>query len=144
MITVTIPGTPVPQGSLRSGGRGQLFYSNAAYLKPYRNNIADAVRQAAGASHEQWTGPVTVRVLFLFERPKSHVLKSGGLRRGIANEKLTPPDLDKLTRSVLDAITQSGVYADDAQVTVLEAAKDYGPEACTHLQIESSEERRVS
>lgn len=138
MITVTIPGVPVPQGSLRAGGRGQLFYSNAAYLKPYRTAVASAVREAAGDSHEQWTGPVTVRVLFLFERPKSHVLKSGALRKGQPPEKLTPPDLDKLTRSVLDAITQSGVYADDAQVTVLEAAKDYGPEALTRLEIEST------
>ena len=136
LITVTVPGDPVPQGSLRAGNRGQLFYSNAAYLKPYRTKIADAVRDAAGETHEQWTGPVTVRALFVFERPKSHFLKSGGLRKGQHEEKLTPPDLDKLMRSVLDAITQSGVYRDDAQVTVLEAAKDYGPVAVTRLQIE--------
>lgn len=141
MITVTVPGDPVPQGSLRTGGRGQLFYSNAAYLKPYRTAVATAVKEAAGEAHETWTGPVTVRVLFIFERPKSHLLKSGALRKGIAEEKLTPPDLDKLVRSILDAVTQSGVYADDSQVTVIKAAKDYGETACTHLQISEGERK---
>jgi Holliday junction resolvase RusA-like endonuclease len=135
-ICVTVPGEPVPQGSLRSGGRGQLFYSNASRLKPYRTNVAAAVREEAGDGHEQWTGPVTVRVAFTFERPTSHVKKNGELRAGVAFDKVTAPDLDKLARSVLDAITQSGVYADDAQVVILAAEKAYGPEAETWLEIE--------
>lgn len=135
-ICVTVPGDPIPQGSLRAGNRGQLFYGNAQRLKPYRTRIASFVRDEAGEGHEQWTGPVTVRASFTFERPPSHLRKNGELRSGFAIDKLTAPDLDKLTRSVLDAITESGVYADDAQVTVIEARKGYGPAALTWLEIE--------
>lgn len=139
-LTLTIPGEPIPQGSLQSGGRGQLFYSNAARLKPYRTAIATAVRDLAGETHEQWTGPVTVRALFVFQRPKYHFTSRGELKPTAPIDKLTPPDTDKLLRSVLDAITQSGVYGDDAQVVFAEGRKEFGAEAMTWLEIEHQEE----
>jgi Holliday junction resolvase RusA-like endonuclease len=36
-----------------------------------------------------------------------------------------PPDLDKLTRAVLDGLTRAGVWADDGQVVELRATKCY-------------------
>jgi crossover junction endodeoxyribonuclease RusA len=35
------------------------------------------------------------------------------------------PDLDKLVRCICDALTDAGVWKDDAQVCVLVAAKRY-------------------
>jgi len=109
-----VPGTPVPQGSLRSNGRGGLFYSNAAQLKPYRTKIADCIRAALGPNHASIDAPIHVAMTFYFaplQKPKVH--------------KLSAPDLDKLSRSILDAVTESGLYVDDSRVVGLSASKLY-------------------
>lgn len=38
---------------------------------------------------------------------------------------VTAPDVDKLSRNVLDALTKAGVYEDDCQVNHLVALKEY-------------------
>jgi Holliday junction resolvase RusA-like endonuclease len=64
---------------------------------------------------ELFAGPVTLKVLFVFARPKKpknrdhHVVK---------------PDLDKLLRAVNDALTGI-VWVDDNQVVEIAAAKRY-------------------
>jgi Holliday junction resolvase RusA-like endonuclease len=48
----------------------------------------------------------------------------------------TKPDVDKLTRTCLDAITQAGnVWADDSQVIILTAAKYYEATPLTRIEI---------
>lgn len=93
-------------------------------LKIYRHEVATA---AQAACHTQTTQPVSVSIIFTFQRPASHHYTDGRL-------KLTAPhypypakrgDIDKLVRSTLDAIT-GPVIRDDAQVIELAASVQYG------------------
>lgn len=124
-MSVFVEGTPVPQGSLRAGSRGQLYYSNASSLKPWRKRISDAVK--AFGSRETSLAPIVVRVTFHLPRPKS-------VKRTLPT---VPPDLDKLMRAVGDALTESGIYKDDGQVVEWRARKRYAlPERGAGVEID--------
>lgn len=112
MLTVFVPGVPAPQGSKRHLGRGVLVESSKA-VGPWRERVALAAHHEM-RGHELLAGPVLVRIEFRMPRPKS-------------TPKATPaavkrPDLDKLARAVLDAITGT-VLVDDSQVVDLSASK---------------------
>lgn len=119
IVTVFVPGQSVPQGSLQSGGRGNLFYSNAATLKPWRRKIADTVSAALPEEYEPTAGPIELTCLFVFKRPKTGPNSDPSLTYHII-----PPDRDKLLRAVQDALT-GVVYIDDAQVSFGKEAKVY-------------------
>ena len=75
-------------------------------------------------------GPVDVRATFVFPRPKSHYLPANGKRRDPVLRDdaplwhVSPPDVDKLARSCLDALT-GVLWTDDAQVADIHARKVY-------------------
>lgn len=120
-----VPGTPVPQGSKRHVGNGVLIES-ARGLKDWRRAITDAAWSHAGL--EPWTGPVSVGLTFYVARPKGHHVAGDPSRPVKANAPDVPttkPDLDKLVRAVLDAMTDAGVWRDDSQVVWLQARKAY-------------------
>lgn len=118
---VLIPGRPEAKGSMRVGRNGQIFSSNPR-LKAWAQQAALAVaEQRAGAELE--AGPVSLVCEFRFARPASHFTKTGNLRKQ-APQAPGRPDLDKLVRALLDALT--GVaFKDDSQVVDLDAAKRY-------------------
>jgi len=133
-IEFTIPGAAAPQGSKRAirlrTGRTVLVESSAR-VKPFR-----AV--AALTATEAWQRPPTadavgLEVAFRFVRPKSHHKADGSLRAGAP---LTPgkPDIDKLLRALLDALT-GVIYVDDAQVACIWATKEYGARAETVVSV---------
>lgn len=65
------------------------------------------------------TGPVALEVTFTLPRPKAHYRtgrNSHLLRDNAPHRPDRLPDLDKLLRSTMDALTAAGVWADDAQV----------------------------
>jgi Holliday junction resolvase RusA-like endonuclease len=66
----------------------------------------------------QLTGSVSVSCCFALPRPKKYQ------RRGVEPAHCVAPDLDKLVRGVLDALSQV-VFVDDAQVVSLSAVKYY-------------------
>ena len=76
--------------------------------------------------------PVRLTLVFYMKRPLSHYVGLAGdikiayLR--VAHD--TVPDLDKLVRAVMDALTEC-VYSDDSQVIDVAASKRYVPNA-TH------------
>jgi Holliday junction resolvase RusA-like endonuclease len=79
------------------------------------------------------TGPVAVVITFHMPRPRSHY-RSGKhadeLRPDAPEYSAKRPDVDKLIRSTLDALTAAGVYGDDGQVAALDVRKMY---ADTHV-----------
>lgn len=133
-LSVTIPGIPAPQGSKRHVGNGILVESSKR-LKPWRADAIAAIQeQQAKHNQPQYTGPVHIIVIFRFPRPKSHFNKSG-LKPSAPFPHITRPDLDKLLRALLDAMTQSGIIRDDSQVYNLEALKVYAERGETDLCI---------
>jgi Holliday junction resolvase RusA-like endonuclease len=126
-IHVRVPGTPIPQGSTRAWVNPKtnraVVQGVTTRLAAYRNDI-----RYAALEHfpEPLRGPVDVEIAFHFARPKSHLSRAGELRPSAPAHMTTRPDLDKLTRAVLDALTGIA-WHDDSQVCAYRASKFYGP-----------------
>lgn len=125
LISLIVHGKPVPQGSKKWVGR--LVDDNAKTLKPWRAQMAEELRSL---EVDPILVPVEVDLQFYFQRPKHHY----GTGRNAAHLKDSAPlyhssypDVDKLARSVLDALTESAVIRDDGQVCVLTVTKKYAP-----------------
>jgi len=117
--TLTVRGAPQPKGSLRSlrtpSGATVTTASNTPTLGPWMDAIAAAAQTERG-DHPPVTGPVSVTMTFSMARPKT---------RGNARlHHVVRPDLDKLIRAVLDALT-GVLFTDDSQVTSITAIKRY-------------------
>lgn len=122
-LVVTVHGNPAPQGSKRGyvrGGKVQLVESSKN-VKPWREAVKWAIHSYGdGYGFGDWTGdgPIRVDVVFTVPKPASapKTRRTWPARR---------PDLDKLIRSTLDAITDSGAIRDDGQIVEITAAKRY-------------------
>ena len=121
-LTLAIPGTPVAQGSKRHVGGGRMIEMNKD-LHPWRRDIAmTAVEQNA----EIRDGAISVTLDFYFTRPRGHFGKRG-LRPSAPARPSVRPDIDKLARAVLDALTGIA-FRDDGQVAELVCRKHYAAE----------------
>jgi Holliday junction resolvase RusA-like endonuclease len=58
--------------------------------------------------------------------PKSHLKANGEEKASTPFFHCVKPDLDKLIRAVLDALTDAKVISDDAHICTIHALKDYG------------------
>lgn len=106
-------GIPAPQGSKRHVGMGRMIESSKA-LKPWRELIiADCKKLNLP---EALDTPVGISLIFCFPRPKNHFNKKGELLGKAPKHKTTRPDIDKLTRAVLDALVYGAVIKDDSMV----------------------------
>ena len=133
MLEFVVAGIPAPQGSKRAfvrGGRVSLVES-CARVKPYRALVSLAASQARTEAPTQQ--PVGIAIAFVFVRPKSHYTSKGELRAGAPSHP-GKPDIDKLCRAVLDALTGI-LYHDDAQVVSLSATKRYGVASMTAISL---------
>ncbi len=87
-------------------------------MKPWREAVVAAARSAMSAgSRATLNGPVAVTIEFYLRRPPS--IPRARTRRDWR------PDLDKLVRSTLDALTTAEAYTDDARVVHSDAVKNY-------------------
>ena len=115
----TVIGTPAPQGSKRHVGNGVMIESSKL-VKPWREDVKAAVMLAypggARADAVLIRGPVEMEIVFTLRRPKS-------AKRGALPDR--KPDLSKLIRSTEDAMTEVGVFEDDARIVRLIAEKLY-------------------
>jgi len=100
----------------------------------YDSGTADAwkasVRAAAkkGWDGVMFTGPLRVDVAVYFKRPKSHFFtgkRSDVLRPDAPNFHTSKPDRDNLDKAILDALTNAGIWKDDAQVCAGIITKSY-------------------
>lgn len=122
-VCLDVVGIPQPQGSktafVRNGRavltEGRTPNSREAF-KSWRDGVTVAARNWQ-TLHGQPAAdePVEVRITFRLPRPKS-----APKRRIWPDRK---PDLDKLIRSVLDALTHGGVLFDDSRVVAIHARK---------------------
>lgn len=128
LLELWISGEPQAQGSKRIFG-GRLVESNDRTLRPWRATIAGEARARLGREEPIRDAALRVTLGFMFQRPKSHYgtgRNAGELKRNAPAYKSTKPDVDKLARAALDALTGIA-YADDAQVATLVVWKDWGP-----------------
>jgi Holliday junction resolvase RusA-like endonuclease len=78
-------------------------------------NEAKKAWQASGDS-SPWTGPLCVDLTFYFPRPKNHLRSNGELKPAAPRWHTAKPDRDNSDKSVLDALTNLGIWQDDKQV----------------------------
>ncbi len=115
-VELIVYGTPAPQGSKRHVGRG-IMVESSDKVKPWREAVKAASWQA-GYPVKPLDGPLNLTVVFTLRKPASAPKK----RRTWPCKR---PDLDKLLRSTLDGLGESGIFHDDAQVVSIIAHKVY-------------------
>lgn len=126
MITLDVLGIPAPKGSGRAmliAGRARFIASSSGANAKRQTSWARAVAQVA-IGLTLIDGPVRVSIAFRVPRPAGHRTKRGELRTSAPLYPAVAPDLDKLTRCTLDALTGLA-FTDDARVVALTVTKQY-------------------
>ena len=117
ILYVFVRGIPVPQGSMKAfvvKGRA-IVTSDQKKLQPWRNQVA---MEASAVYHKPITDkPIAIVLEFKMPCPKS-------LPKTQWRLPAKRPDLDKMIRSILDALTGI-VFKDDSQVVTITAMKRY-------------------
>ncbi len=128
-------GVVVPQGSMKAfvaGGKAVVTHRDSGSLQHWRTAIATEARQALrGRGRDALVGTIRCSIVFRRQRPMSHYMRDGIRLKPSAPafwDCPTTPDIDKLARAVLDALT-GVVYADDKQVAALSLVRQWaGPD----------------
>jgi len=123
---------PAPQGSKKyvgtrrtaAGNNIPMIVESSPKLPAWRKAVSDAVIQGMidSGNLEKFEGAVKVEAVFYLTRKPS-------VKRALPT---VPPDVDKISRSLLDGITARsksgeilGVWQDDSQVVRLDVSKVY-------------------
>lgn len=134
-LRFTVRGLPAPQGSKRGyvvNGRAVLVESSKR-VRPWREAVKHAALElldleAIERRGPLFTGPLMVTVVYTLPRPKSHYRagRNAHLLRDAAPKWPTGvPDVGKITRATEDALTDAGMWRDDAQIVVSVSVKTY-------------------
>lgn len=136
-IVIRVIGSPAPQGSKRfvghaKSGRGILIESSKA-VKPWRQDVKyAAVKAMSRPDHmpdkAMLRGAIDVEMVFTIAKPKS----APKTRKTWPDRK---PDLSKLVRSTEDALTDAGVWEDDARIVRCLASKVFVGEGCDAMDV---------
>lgn len=127
MLSVWIPGHPKPQGSKTLGYKrdGKAFMREAnSKARSWRTVVVEALTTIASDPIE---GPARVMAHFympMLKRPIPHPITRSSY------------DIDKLSRTILDALTIANIIDDDSQVVTLIATKEYSERPGVRIQIE--------
>lgn len=128
LISFVVDGIPQPKGSKRASirfGRAVIFEDNKK-TKPWAAEITAAARRCAPAV--PFDEPVEVWLHFRLPRLDSHFgtgRNVGNLRPSAPVWQSTKPDIDKLTRNALDALTKANFWKDDSRVASIVVNKIY-------------------
>lgn len=138
-LHIVVVGKPAPQGSkrpVRNKHTGRInMVESSERVGAWRSDIRDAALKLLDPPDNYaglWEAPLVVGIQFRLARPKNHYLPANSrrdtpfLRDNAPKHPAGKPDLDKLIRAVLDALTGL-VWRDDSQVVHVEAWKLYHP-----------------
>jgi Holliday junction resolvase RusA-like endonuclease len=95
--------------------QGRIVQVNSKKHKAWRTAIVNEVIATLPADWEPIDGPCELIVMFYLPKPAT-------VKRSAPS---VAPDLDKLVRSVGDALAIAGVYTDDSRITRISARKLY-------------------
>jgi Holliday junction resolvase RusA-like endonuclease len=118
VIEFVVYGSPAPQGSKSFKGMVNghaVMAESSKNVKPWRMDVK-AAAEAVRAQHGVQAGALFVTMVFTLPKPKS----AAKTRKTWPDRK---PDLSKLVRSTEDAITDAGLWDDDARVVHCNAGK---------------------
>lgn len=142
-ITFFVPGICKPAGSKRAFAlkKGGVYTGRTVVVddckksRDWKTDVQYAARAAyTGPAME---GPFIVNLDFRMDRPKSHYRtgKNAGILRSEAPRfPIGKPDIDKLSRAIMDSLTHI-IFRDDAQVVSKLATKNYGTPG-VHINLE--------
>ncbi len=118
---------PMAKQSFRTTRTGNK-YLDASVIK-YRKAIRNmAIAQMRNQKAEKIEGAVNMNIIFAFRRPKSLSKKERTV------PKTTKPDIDNLTKAILDAL--NGIaWKDDAQVTQINVHKIWSAKDQIEIEI---------
>lgn len=121
-------GVPKPGGSKRAfvipNTNRAIITDACKQNKSWRQDVAYSALAARAENPVFFESAISVEFTFIFQRPKSHTTKSGGLRKGVSAHHISAPDTTKLVRSTEDALT--GVaWKDDRLIVIQTAVKRY-------------------
>ena len=124
------PGEPAPKGSAKAfgwkskDGRSGISITNASKkAKPWASSITYSAKEAM-KTLSPMTGAMKVEIMFYMKRPKSHLRSNGELKPNAPVYSTTTPDVDKLLRCAIDALTNV-CFADDSQIAICLGVKEY-------------------
>lgn len=119
-FTVTVYGTPAPQGSKRHVGNGVMVESSKA-VAPWREAVKLAALYERGGT-APWSPTLDealrAEVVFTVRKPTSAPKR----RRTWPDRH---PDIDKMLRATFDALTDAGAVRDDGRFVEVVAVKCY-------------------
>jgi Holliday junction resolvase RusA-like endonuclease len=122
LVSFDVLGVPYPQGSKRAfmaGGKARMREASGLNHASWRNAVAEkarAMRNEVGP----FDGPLGLTVAFRFPMPKT---RTKAARTAGVHPKTAAPDLDKLVRTIGDALEASGLIVSDACICRIAATK---------------------
>jgi crossover junction endodeoxyribonuclease RusA len=147
ILAFTVYGLPLSKGSVHarivrtaSGRQIPIVTDSNRGLRSWEQLIKAAASQTLNTipAGERRLFPLGVRLSIAFYLPRPTKYDAPKYR-GAFVPHCTAPDLDKLARAVLDALTAT-VYHDDKQVTELIAAKYYtAPDEAARVDIRAED-----
>ena len=146
-VVIRVLGQPAPQGSkkafaLKKGGaytgRVAVVEQLDKRIKSWRQAVLDeaskvvqwmaAPQSFGGIARGPLDGPLIVRMIFYLPRPQGHYRTGRNahlLRDSAPAYPTSRPDTGKLARSTEDALTDAGIWRDDALIVDSILAKRY-------------------
>lgn len=129
ILKINVRGLPHPQGSLKAFKRkdGGIATTYPAGVYQWRSQVQQAAAEAS-LGMDPIKGPIQLNLGFDLPRIKGHFgtgRNAEHIKPSAPEWPIVSPDLDKLIRAISDALTDAGVWKDDAQVVIINAAKRY-------------------
>ena len=128
-------GIPAPQGSKKAfviptTNRAVVVESAGKKLKLWREVV-----KTESATVPKFVGAVSVSLGFYLLRPRADFRANSDVKITAPTDHVKQPDIDKLTRSVLDSLTDAGVIEDDSFVSELHVNKWWSDDDHTGVKI---------
>lgn len=122
MIAFRVLGVPAPQGSKTRMPNGAMLEGGSQTGREKHRAWRTAVAETAHTKRPEapLDGPLLVRLELRMPRPKAR-------RAALYCDR--KPDVDKIARTCLDALTDAGVIVDDSRVVELVVVKMYADPA---------------